>query len=143
MSQADRNCILPDENQSINLLNKYSKSACEYECAISFSMNQCGCIPWNMPKNQAAEKLPLCELKADNCYEQMIRNFSTLDCGCKSGRSTNLHEIYLFVIQTCGESWIFHIRWSITLICCENFGWLCIGLSNTRLGRKCLNNKIY
>jgi hypothetical protein len=96
MSQADRNCILPDENQSISLLNKYSKSACEYECAISFSMNQCGCIPWNMPRNQAAETLPLCELKADNCYEQMLRNFSTLDCGCKSGMSTNLIYIYCY-----------------------------------------------
>jgi len=85
MSQADRNCSLPNENHDLKMVNKYSKSACEYECAISFAMNQCGCIPWSLPKTLASEKLPLCDLKVNSCFDQILRNFSTLDCGCMSG----------------------------------------------------------
>jgi Amiloride-sensitive sodium channel len=85
MSQAERNCSLPDESHKLKLVNKYSKSACEYECAISFAMIQCGCIPWNLPKTLASEKLPICDLGVNNCFDQALRNFSTLGCGCQSG----------------------------------------------------------
>jgi hypothetical protein len=50
MKQSDRKCLLPTENKKMKLLQRYSKSGCEYECAIGKAALDCGCFPWNIPK---------------------------------------------------------------------------------------------
>ena len=96
MTPVDRNCSLPAESQQLNMFKEYSKSACEYECALKFAAQACGCLPWNLPNNTvAADKLPLCN-QTNDCFDFALRNFSTLNCGCRSGKglswSTGLHE---------------------------------------------------
>ena len=49
-----RKCRLPNEipteGAGKNLV-QYSRSACQYQCAIKQSFDHCGtnCVPWNMP----------------------------------------------------------------------------------------------
>jgi hypothetical protein len=33
----DRKCVLPDENRGMKLFRRFSKSGCEYECAVEIA----------------------------------------------------------------------------------------------------------
>jgi len=45
-----RKCLLPFENQSMKYFRNYSKSGCQYECALRKAEEICKCIPWLFPR---------------------------------------------------------------------------------------------
>jgi hypothetical protein len=82
MEPSIRNCSLPNENSKSNLTRTYSKSSCEYECAIENAIKKCSCIPWNIPK-MTSDNISLCDLE-ETCFTEHLRMFSPTDCNCSS-----------------------------------------------------------
>jgi len=96
LNQASRNCSLPHESVMLNLTQNYSKSACEYECAIRNAINHCNCTPWNVPRT-SMESPTFCDISRDNnCFEEKMKNISTLECGCPS----DCHGTYISVFES-------------------------------------------
>ncbi len=98
MTPTERSCSLPHENVGSNLTNKYSKSGCEYECAIKHAMQECNCLPWNIP-DSSNENLPFCELDNNNCFDLSLKTFSTQNCGCPSDCFGTSFSVFESVIK--------------------------------------------
>ena len=98
MKPQERSCSLPNENGLQSLTNKYSKSACEYQCAIKHAIQECKCLPWNIPQS-SNENLPFCDLNSNNCFDLTLNTFSTQDCGCPSDCFGTSFSVFESVIK--------------------------------------------
>ncbi len=91
MNYEDRNCTLPNENSKLRYMRMYTKSACEYECALVKAAKKCLCIPWNLPR-LSLDELPFCDMLGNLCFSTIVKKDSTFeDCNCPNDcQSTTL-----------------------------------------------------
>ena len=50
LSNTYRTCNLPHDSNRLNIFTVYSKSNCEFECAINYVKDKLECVPWNIPR---------------------------------------------------------------------------------------------
>ena len=83
MEPASRNCSLPKESKNLNFTKSYTKSACEYECAVENAKQECSMSPWYIPR-LAADNQPFSSNWDTKCFDDAIAKFSTSQCNCPS-----------------------------------------------------------
>jgi hypothetical protein len=94
MDNVIRNCSLPRENTNNQFTKSYSKSACEYECAIDYAKKECSMNPWYIPRF-SNEKLKFFGGYSDTiCFDEAISKFSTLQCNCPSDCSGTSFSVF-------------------------------------------------
>ena len=94
MSQKDRNCGLENESGKLRYFNNYSKSACEYECALKKAEQKCYCIPWNLPR-ESMKTPPFCDMLGMACFFDVMKFPTTFDdCDCLSDCKTTTLSIF-------------------------------------------------
>ena len=82
MNYQDRNCNLPNEKGNLRYMKRYTKSACEYECALEKAAKRCFCIPWNLPR-VSLDDPPFCDMLGNLCFSEVMKSDSTFeDCNC-------------------------------------------------------------
>jgi hypothetical protein len=90
----DRGCVLPSDKFDLNLMNQYSQSGCEYECAIKNVSHKCKCSPWNIPK-QAEDNLQFCYNENDfECFDVELEKFSPAQCICPADCAKTSFSIF-------------------------------------------------
>ncbi len=120
-----RDCRRPDENEGLRLFQRYTQSACVFECRLKHAGDKCQCIPWDYPAYNAT--LPLCRNKdleetntwrsfedvwLDQCFEDaMGANSTVLKCNCPQEcsrtqytYSTTIQDTSTY--QTCTAPWL-------------------------------------
>ena len=70
MPISSRNCRLMHENYGLNFVNYYSKTACEFECAVNRSISICQCLPWFYTNNFT--EVPVCDMFGGYCFEKIM-----------------------------------------------------------------------
>ena len=63
------------------MTNTYSQSICEYECAIQKGIQQCGCIPWNIPRTSMDDP-NFCDFFGNYCFNYAMESVSFSECNC-------------------------------------------------------------
>ena len=88
MTLSDRKCRLASENEEMKLFQRYSKSGCEYECALLKSSQTCGCRPWNLP-DVLNNRTKICDLLGNFCFHNTLNSPMTYqNCNCYSDCQT-------------------------------------------------------
>ena len=93
MEPASRNCSLPKESKNLNFTKSYSKSACEYECAVENAKKECSMIPWYIPRLEN-DKQRFATNYDKKCFDDAIAKFSTSECNCKSDCSGTSFSVF-------------------------------------------------
>jgi hypothetical protein len=79
----DRKCKLENENEGMRLLRRFSKSGCEFECAIEKSLEICSCLPWSVPRSGNHYKT--CDMFGNLCFKNTFNSPQTYEgCSCMS-----------------------------------------------------------
>ena len=81
LSLNERGCRLKSETGEMNLFNSYSKSGCEFECAVKSSSIACNCLPWSIPRNDNHSKT--CDMIGNLCFKNMFNSpqaYENCDC---------------------------------------------------------------
>ena len=65
-----RKCRFPHEIYGLKTVKKYSKTACEHECAFMKAVSVCKCTPWYYKNN--ATTLPICEMFGGYCFDKVM-----------------------------------------------------------------------
>ena len=67
-----RGCKLSSEIEGFNFLNNYSKSGCEFECAMQKAMDTCQCLPWfyGIESNDSQ----ICDWFGSKCFNDIMVN---------------------------------------------------------------------
>ncbi|XP_055591486.1 pickpocket protein 28-like [Uranotaenia lowii] len=61
-----RNCYFPDE-RSLMFFRDYEESNCELECLTNYTLKQCGCVRFSMPRTAATR---VCAMHEMRCLER-------------------------------------------------------------------------
>ena len=88
-----RGCKLPNEGKNLNLTKFYSKSSCEYECAIQQALNETGCLPWNIPR-WSMEEPPFCNNSNNIYFDSKLKSFSPLGCNCPTDCDSTTFTVF-------------------------------------------------
>ena len=78
----------------------YTYKACEFECFLNKSREQCGCIPWNYP-DISGGKADICHWNSLACHEKAMLNVSFEIFVTKNN---NIKELALWqanILKTC------------------------------------------
>ncbi len=89
-----RNCLSGEENENLRIFNRYTQSACIFECRLRHASEVCQCTPWDYPAYD--ESLPLCsnkdlpedlsifsDVQFDKCFEEALdANKTVAGCDC-------------------------------------------------------------
>lgn len=67
-----RQCYFEGE-KVLKLFKNYTRSNCETECLVNFSMEKCNCVPFSMPRKIGVD---ICDETKMKCFEAAKRNFS-------------------------------------------------------------------
>ena len=73
LERSIRNCHLPYESNNLNLTKFYTKSACEFECAIKQAKEVYQCLPWNIPRT-STEDIPFCDHNDQEKFDKQLRS---------------------------------------------------------------------
>ena len=65
-----RKCRLPHETEGFIFLKEYSRSGCEFECAVQKAISLCKCMPWYYPNDFS--EWPICELFGGYCFDMIM-----------------------------------------------------------------------
>ena len=65
-----RKCKLPHETEGCQFLKEYSRSGCEFECAVQKAISLCKCLPWYYPND--FREWPICELFGGYCFDMIM-----------------------------------------------------------------------
>jgi len=96
MSLEERGCRLPHETTSHSMFKSYTKSSCEFECAIQRAVKTCLCKPWSVGRYQG-ENTSYCDVLGNRCFIKIINNTETFDnCNCDD----DCHSINFNVFQS-------------------------------------------
>ena len=76
-----RNCKLPHETDGFQLLQEYSQTGCELECASKKAMSFCKCLPWQYPNNFTS--YPICDMFGGFCFNTIVSDI-VYHKNCKS-----------------------------------------------------------
>jgi hypothetical protein len=69
----------------------YSKSGCEYDCAIHNAIEKCQCRPWNIPHDAADN---FCDLYGNACFDLAMETFAYDNCSCPSDCSGTYFSVF-------------------------------------------------
>jgi acid-sensing ion channel, other len=72
-----RNCYFEDERK-LKFFKTYTKALCDFECLANFTLVQCGCVKFSMPRENSTR---ICGLNETSCYIEVAKNWN-LTCGC-------------------------------------------------------------
>ncbi len=61
-----------DENEHMKVLEDFTLSGCQFECALKRSQEKCHCIPWNYPRPDA-DRSDLCDLFGNACFNNEMK----------------------------------------------------------------------
>ena len=67
-----RKCKLPHETTGFLFFQKYTRRACEIECAAKKASSFCKCLPWYYPNNFTI--LPMCDMFGGYCFNEIMSN---------------------------------------------------------------------
>jgi hypothetical protein len=70
LPQSSRKCKLPDETYGLKLVKKYTRTACEHECAFKKAVALCKCTPWYYRNDFTS--VPICEMFGGYCFDKII-----------------------------------------------------------------------
>ena len=71
LTQNVRNCLFSHEAKNLSYFRNYSKSGCNYECALRQAIEDCKCVPWNMPRVSMPGKSTIKAIhKTMECYNK-------------------------------------------------------------------------
>lgn len=82
-----RKCYFSNERQ-LKFFKSYTKAQCELECLANFTLRECGCVRFSMPRNRTTR---VCDLEDVECYEtahmrwpkhDVMSNCSIMPCDC-------------------------------------------------------------
>lgn len=82
-----RGCYFEGERK-LNFFKSYTKSNCEYECMTNYTLKECGCVKFSMPRDK---NTPVCDWNSAKCYSNAMRKWPNFDsstdklqaiCGC-------------------------------------------------------------
>lgn len=92
MTFEERKCRLPHESENLKMFKSYSKSACEFECAVERAAKICLCKPWNIPR-YAGERTLYCDMYGNDCFYWVLIKTDIFDgCECDDDcESTNFN----------------------------------------------------
>ena len=65
-----RKCRLPHETFELKSVKKYSRTACEHECAFMKAVSVCKCTPWYYKNNITT--VPICEMFGGHCFDKVM-----------------------------------------------------------------------
>ena len=65
-----RKCKLRHETQGFDFLKEYTKTGCEFECAVKRAGDLCHCFPWYIPGNSTS--LPICDMFGAQCFDTIM-----------------------------------------------------------------------
>ena len=65
-----RKCKLPHETHGLKLVKKYTRVACEHECAFKKAISVCKCTPWYYKNNLTSA--PICEMFGGYCFNKVL-----------------------------------------------------------------------
>ncbi len=92
MKLSDRKCQLKHENNGMKLMLSYSKSGCEFECAIQKASEACHCLPWLMPRKVVNFKT--CDMLGNLCFKNTFNSPEIYgDCNCANDCQTTRYAI--------------------------------------------------
>ena len=74
MDQISRNCKLSHEIANFSLIQQYSTSGCELECASKQAVSLCKCLPWFYPSNSSTT--PVCDQFGSHCFDSVMSDES-------------------------------------------------------------------
>ena len=90
---AKRRCRFDDEVEDLDIFEKYSQTACEFECKIKTAYEICQCYPWNVPSIPNTERHVICDIFSNLCYKTyMIKKTTEHNCRKKCVPSCNQVE---------------------------------------------------
>ena len=70
----ERNCMFEDENQDLELFDKYSQTACEFECRIKQAEEACKCLPWYVPATPRSSRHAICDVYGNYCFKSIMKS---------------------------------------------------------------------
>ena len=70
----ERNCMFEDENQDLELFDKYSQTACEFECRIKQAEEACRCLPWYVPATPRSSRHAICDIYGNYCFKSIMKS---------------------------------------------------------------------
>lgn len=103
LSENQRSCRLDEDTETLDIFKIYTRSACLFECKLKYSLQRCGCIPWEYPlqiNNTVtvtvtytsrilkyvtfySQELLFCDIYGNICFENSMDNATTeKDCYC-------------------------------------------------------------
>ena len=92
MKLADRKCRLKHENDDMKLMKSFSKSGCEFECAIRKASYTCHCLPWSIPRKDFNFKM--CDMLGNVCFRNTFNSLKTYkDCNCMNDCQATTYAI--------------------------------------------------
>ncbi|XP_019890550.2 pickpocket protein 28 [Musca domestica] len=82
---AQRQCQMPDERY-LRFFKVYTEKNCELECLTNFTLAQCGCVRFAMPRTW---DMPVCREDQMECYASAEGNLSAMFFSSDFKESTN------------------------------------------------------
>jgi amiloride-sensitive sodium channel len=84
-----RGCYFEGEKQ-LKFFKSYTKTLCDYECITNYTLQQCGCVKFSMPRTQDT---PVCDVDKIECYnhamitwpnanDASLLNDASVTCSC-------------------------------------------------------------
>ena len=70
LKRNQRKCKLPHETEGFQFLKEYSRSGCEFECAVQKAISLCKCLPWYYPNDFT--EWPICEMFSGYCFDMIM-----------------------------------------------------------------------
>lgn len=78
----NRECYFEGERH-LKFFKSYTQKQCHYECLTNFTLSQCGCVKFSMPRDNHT---PICNFTEVVCYEEALSDWLDLDvqkkCDC-------------------------------------------------------------
>jgi amiloride-sensitive sodium channel len=74
-----RRCYFEGERK-LKFFRSYTKTLCDFECMTNYTMQQCGCVKFNMPRENDTK---VCDLDRLDCSFDAVTSWtSNTDCNC-------------------------------------------------------------
>ena len=69
--------------QNMSLFSEYTMAGCRFECMYNYSLKECSCLPWDMPRPNGTV-FEMCDSAGNDCFWNKMNNFSFMasDCFC-------------------------------------------------------------
>ena len=65
-----RKCKLPHETYGLKLVQNYTRTSCEHECAFMKAVTTCECMPWYY--RNYSTSIPICEMFGGHCFNKIM-----------------------------------------------------------------------